>query len=90
MEIAGMRAVVQWNDGVYEGSVQLYDEQRGLYCVCYDDGDIEWMKLTHKDDKLMASARGVALVQNVNMGGSALRARHVNVRGKRRRNQFQV
>ena len=34
------------------------DEQRQHYRICYDDGDIEWMKIPHKDVKLMSSARG--------------------------------
>ena len=40
-EIIGKRAAVQWDDGVYEGIVQSYDELRGLYRICYDDGDTE-------------------------------------------------
>ena len=48
-EIIGKRAAVQWDDGVYEGSVDSYDEQSGLYCICYDDGDVEWINLPHTD-----------------------------------------
>ena len=60
-EIIGKRAAVQWDDGVYEGIVQSYDEIRGLYRICYDDGDIEWMKLPHKDVKLTSNTGGVAV-----------------------------
>ena len=60
-ENIGKRAAVQWDDGVYEGIVQSYDELRGLYRICYDDGDIEWIELPHKDVELMSSADGVAV-----------------------------
>ena len=59
--IVGARVSVQWDDGVYEGSVQSYDEIRGLYRICYDDGDTEWIELSHKDVTLMTSADGVAV-----------------------------
>ena len=61
-EIIGRRAAVQWDDGVYEGIVQSYDEIRGLYRICYDDGDIEWIEVPHKDVTLMTSADGVAVM----------------------------
>jgi len=48
-ENIGKRAAVQWDDGVYEGIVQSYDELRRLYRICYDDGDTEWIELSHKD-----------------------------------------
>ena len=60
-ENIGKRAAVQWDDGVYEGSLQSYDEIRGLYRTCYDDGDIEWIVIPHKDVTLMTSADGVAV-----------------------------
>ena len=60
-ENIGKRAAVQWDDGVYEGIVQSYDEIRGLYRICYDDGDTEWIELSHKDVTLMTSADGVAV-----------------------------
>ena len=56
--IVGARVSVQWDDGVYEGSVSAFDKQRQHYRICYDDGDIEWMKIPHKDVKLMSSAGG--------------------------------
>ena len=54
--IVGARVSVQWDDGVFEGSVSAFDEQRQHYRICYDDGDIEWMKIPHKDVKLMSNA----------------------------------
>jgi len=56
--IVGARVSVQWDDGVYEGSVSAFDKQRQHYRICYDDGDTEWIKIPHKDVKLMPSARG--------------------------------
>ena len=43
--IVGARVSVQWDDGVYEGSVSAFDEQRQQYRICYDDGDIGWIKI---------------------------------------------
>ena len=56
--IVGARVSVQWDDGVYEGSVSAFDKQRQHYRICYDDGDIEWMKIPHKDVKLISVAGG--------------------------------
>ena len=56
--VVGTRVSVQWDDGVYEGSVNAFDKQRQHYRICYDDGDIEWMKIPHKDVKLISVAGG--------------------------------
>jgi len=84
MEIVGKRAGVQWDDGVYEGSVQSYDEQRRLFCICYDDGDIEWMKLPHKDVKLMSSARGVAPTSKCEHGSQRSSCKTCQREGKKK------
>ena len=47
--IIGTRVAVQWDDGIYEAVIKNYDERRQLHRISYDDGDIEWMKIPHKD-----------------------------------------
>ena len=48
-DIIGTRVAVKWDDGVYEGIIENYDERRQLHRISYDDGDTGWMKVPHKD-----------------------------------------
>lgn len=54
--IGGTFVSVQWDDSVYEGSVTAFDEHRQHSCICYDDRDIEWMKIPYKDVELLSTA----------------------------------
>jgi len=48
-DIIGTRAAVKWDDGVYEGIIESYDERHQVHRILYDDGDDEWTKIPHKD-----------------------------------------
>ena len=56
-KLVGKRVSVQWaRNNWYEGSIDEFDPNTGMYHVTYDDGDVRWYDLSKKVFKILESS----------------------------------
>jgi len=65
--VVGSRVAVQWDDGVYEGTVDSYHKRRRCFHICYDDGDSEWTEIPHKDVTVISSGTNSFAPQSISI-----------------------
>jgi len=65
--VVGSRVAVQWDDGVYEGTVDSYHKRRRCFHICYDDGDSEWTEIPHKDVTVISSGTNSFAPQSISV-----------------------